>query len=71
MVSLWAILIVTIISLIAAGELKAVEPVKPLKFYVYDDPEWSKMGTFTMRPRDKTGRKWHGGDQFPLATITV
>jgi len=34
----------------------SIVPAKPLKFYVYDDPEWHRMGTFTMVKRDSTER---------------
>ena len=33
----------------------AYATVQDLKIYVYDDPEWQKMGTFTLRRRSPTG----------------
>jgi hypothetical protein len=34
----------------------SVTPGAPLKFFIYDDPEWHKMGTFTMSKRHPTER---------------
>lgn len=45
------------LSVVASLNGAAASPaVTSLKFYIYDDPEWHKMGTFSMFRRDKTER---------------
>ena len=56
--AMWFLFLVAIGGLVSVSGKNHVSPPKQLKFYVYDDKEWSKMGTFNKRPRDKTGKSY-------------